>query len=233
MTLSEYYKNYSHIRGIIPQIFATDYDFLSVYFADQSKHDTSALLKYGSLVLASDDEQTIYNSIIATVKQYAAYKWPKLYETMLFEYNPIWNVDGTETTVYGEHITTDAIGERTKTSNNGARCTTNTSRVVPFDETTETETGSDTTATLASVDSETNAAATDTNTSGTHTDTVTRSGNIGVTSTQKLISEQRNIVDFNFTAEVLREVIEAITIPYFADDCSDERINAFCGWGIW
>lgn len=228
MTLNDYYKQYGHTSGIIPQIFATQYEFLADYFANQTEHDSKALLEYGTLVMASDDETTIYNAILAAVKQNAEYKWPKLYETMLFEYNPIWNVDGETITQYGEQTQIDNIGARTKTSTGGERDSSTTSHVVPYDSTTETETGKEVTHAASVTDTEADAAASDTHIASTHTDSVTRRGNQGITSTQKLITEERAVVDFNFFSLVLKDVIEAVTIPYF------ETSGNICPWRcIW
>lgn len=76
------------------------------------------------------------------------YKYSKLYATLNFEYNPIWNVDGTEIT---EHLGTDTstnvengtqahTGRDTTTSTNNQSSTTTESA-------THTRTGSDTTST--------------------------------------------------------------------------------------
>lgn len=45
-----------------------------------------------------------------------------------------------------------------------------------------------------------------------HTDTITRSGNIGVTSTQALINEERNVAIFAFYEQIFADIIGLITI---------------------
>lgn len=219
MTLKDFYNLNLKQTGIIPNIPAFgNYASLTDYFANQTTYDSAILLKEGNLLMASDDAEIIINTINAVVHQLAPYKWNKLYETMNLDYNPIWNVDGTETTVYGEHIITDLNGERKSTVVNGQKHTNSDYYTVPYDSTTDHKTGSDQTTTDSVTDTTTSEAVTDTNTSGAHTDTVTKQGNIGITSTQSLISQQRNIVNFNLYHTILMDVVDAITIPIYEEE---------------
>lgn len=227
MTLNDFYKKHLTTTGLIPNIPAfASYEVLERYFQHNDAFDTAALLKDGNLIMASDDYTIIFNTINAIVHQLAPYKWAKLLETLTLDYNPIWNVDGTTTTVYGEHITTDANGERHTSVSNGQRHTNNVLYTVPYDTSTEQKTGRDETTTDAFADSTTTDAVTDTSTSGAHTDTETRQGNIGVASTQNLINQERDVVDFNLYRVILSDIIEAITIPVY--EIEDER--GFCLW---
>ena len=219
MTLNDFYKNNLKQTGIIPNIPAFgSYESLADYFLNQSVYDSAILLKEGNLLMASDDSEIIINTINAVVHQLAPYKWQKLFESMNLEYNPIWNVDGTETTAYGEHITTDANGARITSTVNGQKHTNSEYYTVPYDSTTDHKTGSDQTTTDSVTDTTTAEAVTDTNTSGAHTDTVTRHGNIGVTSTQNLIKQEREIVNFNLYHTILMDVVDAITIPIYEEE---------------
>lgn len=94
-------------------------------------------------------------------------RWQKLYETTKYEYNPIWNKDGTITETYADHGTSNNTGTRQTTGYNDNNF----------------------------VDRDKDMANGSTNTDGTRTRT--EQGNIGITSTQQLIKEQREIVDFN------------------------------------
>ena len=219
MTLNDFYKNNLKQTGIIPNIPAFgSYESLADYFLNQTAYDSAILLKEGNLLMASDDSEIIINTINAVVNQLAPYKWKKLYESMNLDYNPIWNVDGTETTVYGEHITTDANGARITSTVNGQKHTNSEYYTVPYDSTTDHKTGSDQTTTDSVTDTTTAEAVTDMNTSGAHTDTVTRQGNIGVTSTQNLIKQEREIVNFNLYHTILMDVVDAITIPIYEEE---------------
>ena len=218
-TLNDFYKQNLKQTGIIPNIPAFgSYESLAYYFTNQKEFDSAILLKEGNLLMASDDAEIIINSINAIVRQLAPYKWQKLYESVNLDYNPIWNVDGTETTVYGEHITTDANGQRKTTAVSGQKHSSSDYYTVPYDSTTDHKTGSDQTTTDSVTDTTTAEAVTDTNTSGAHTDTVTRQGNIGITSTQNLIKQQREIVNFNLYHTILMDVVDAITIPIYEEE---------------
>lgn len=225
MTLKEFYNQNLKETGIIPNIPTFgNYESLSDYFLNQSAYDSAILLKEGNLLMASDEAEIIINTINAVVHQLAPYKWQKLYESMNLEYNPIWNVDGTETSVYGEHITTDLNGERHTTVTNGQKRSTSDYYTVPYDSTTDHKTGSDQTTTDSVTDTTTAEAVTDTNTSGAHTDTVTRQGNIGVTSTQNLIKQEREIVNFNLYHTILMDVVDAITIPIYEEEVGGSEL---------
>lgn len=145
--------------------------------------------------------------------------WEKLQASTEFVYNPIWNKDGTitETTEYGAHTvtenrgqrqTTENRGQRQTTENRGQRETTNEDKIAGFnsaeysnaDLSTVTDAAAiDSTTEAAAIDSTTEAAAIDTTTEAAREDTTTRTeqGNIGITSTQQLIKEEREISDFS------------------------------------
>lgn len=127
--------------------------------------------------------------------------WNHLYETMNYEYNPIWNKDGsvTETSVYGAKKRTDTYGTDKMTNVDGAQHAENVESVAGFN----SDTFSDHTKNESDVDSVTNTqtrdAHTDQHSDDTYTDTHTRieKGNIGITTTQQMIQEERNIAEFN------------------------------------
>lgn len=226
MTLNDFYKQNLKQTGIIPNIPAFGkYESLSDYFLNQSVYDSAILLKEGNLLMASDDAEIILNTINAVVQQLAPYKWQKLYESIKLQYNPIWNVDRTETAVYGEHITTDLNGERKSTVVNGQKHTNSDYYTVPYDSPTDHKTGRDDTTTDSVTDTTTTEAVTDKSTSGEHTDTLTKQGNIGVTSTQNLIRQEREVVNFNLYHTILMDVVDAITIPIY-----EEEVGGACLW---
>ncbi len=113
--------------------------------------------------------------------------WTKLYNTTNLEYNPIWNKDGTVTETrnlarsdnesrnLANSAETDAVGQVSAFNSNAWQ---------NADHQTMSGSGTDT----GTV-----------NRSGTDTGTVTRreTGNIGVTTTQQMIKEERDISTFN------------------------------------
>ena len=232
MRLSEYFNYLSTLtESFIPSDYATK-EYLKEYYDNAMIYDMQTQQNFSSLLLLNDDftitKKLIMSSVIAN-----DYKWKKLYETTVLTYNPIWNVDGTETrtTEYGEHVTTQNNGERIETMVNGERQNTSNQKLssYPFDTATKTATEETDESVIngASTDTRTNNAVVDSTTSNTHTDkeTVTRSGNIGVTSTQKLINEERQVAMFQFINTILLDIVTDITVPVWEES---EEDNGYC-----
>lgn len=160
------------------------------------------------------------------------YKLQTLYNSMFFEYNPIWNVDGTETTttIHGATSSADSYGAKTDTDINGKRESSNDSKSYryPYDSGTKTATDEleESATTESSTDTHTSSEHSDTHTTESYTDTVTneRAGNIGVTSTQSLIDQERSVAMFSFYERLFEELIDYLAIPKFNDTESEECI---------
>lgn len=108
--------------------------------------------------------------------------WQHLYDTTQYEYNPIWNKDGMITELEERDLA-------------GTGDTTTGTDVAAFNSTTLQPQGQ----------AKTNAETTDT---GTISRTRKEQGNIGITSTQQLIKEEREIAEFNiyfYIAESFKE----------------------------
>lgn len=202
-TPKEYLKTLQeHQLTLIPNSF-TD-EWLEPYFEAAVDYDMEYLgIKFSNLALISDDV-IIINALVRNAVRMNAYKWEKLYKTTLLEYNPIWNVDGTETETHD-------IGQRETTNNYGENKSSGKSSQVPDDMTTEKE--------VASSESTINARE-DKSTEASTKDVITRvrSGNIGVTKTQDMIKDERGVAVFNYLDIVLTDVVNAITYPYFVED---------------
>jgi len=96
------------------------------------------------------------------------YTWQKLYDTMVVEYNPIWNVDATVN-----------IDRNTSGSGNA------TDAVKGFNSNTWAESDK-----------------TDTNSSAEEDVIERRTGNIGVTTTQQMLEQERKIAEFNMISYI-------------------------------
>ena len=158
-------------------------------------------------------------------------RWQSLYNTLFFKYNPIWNKDGTITRTETETRNLNFTDTGTITNNGNGTETRNLTEVETPD-TMETRTGQVAgynTETL--VNSEKNiaefsgnitktndgtfnnnaTATTENNLTKTDTGTITRTctdtetGNIGVTETQKMIEDQRNVVEFNLYSIIIND----------------------------
>ena len=186
------------------------------------------------------------------------------------KYNPIWNVDGTEKTIYdfSQHITTDQHGNKQQTQSLGP--TTESTQYGATEDThrygeqkgttsvgartdTHSETTMDNTASFRNKTQDSHASTTDSTTLQTHTDvdssiqhtdtkttiqvtntiadatytdtntsqahqnveTKERHGNIGVTSTQELISQERELLDFNPAIDFFNAFINKICLSCY------------------
>lgn len=160
--------------------------------------------------------------------------WQELYDSTQYEYNPIWNKDGT----FRELETRDLAGSRSSTgsssntetrnlagssedSGDGSSTTEydvfgyNSSTAAHESKTTETDeysrsTESTQTGTISNVGSQTGSdSSTDT---GTILKERTEQGNIGITSTQELIQKQREVVEFNIMDRIVKDFINRFCI---------------------
>lgn len=137
--------------------------------------------------------------------------WTELYETLLYDYNPIWNKDGTKTETRNLAGTEDVTD-----SNSHSHDITSTRNLAHTDDSTTTEsvfgfnssTAADANKTVLDMDtsdtgtvrdagSSSDTRTIDRDTTDTGTVTIKEQGNIGVTSTQELIERQREVVQFN------------------------------------
>ena len=137
--------------------------------------------------------------------------WTELYETLLYDYNPIWNKDGTKTETRNLAATEDVTD-----GNSHSHDITSTRNLAHTDDSTTTEsvfgfnssTAADANKTVLDLDtsdtgtvrdagSSSDTRTIDRDTTDTGTVTIKEQGNIGVTSTQELIERQRNVVQFN------------------------------------
>ena len=213
-TLSDYFDSLEvpgTAQTFIPSQFST-YECLGEYFKNSTVLDYDYKQKFANLLLQEQDETAFVtrtfnklNSVCIRKK----YEWKTLYSSIIQEYNPIWNVDGTEKTEYSARGETNEVLSSTDTFTSGERTGTTTDFAIPYNGTEEKETGKATSQ---------NNTYTDTNTKVQHTDTSnTDTHNVKVTKTQDLLQSQRDIAMFDFLDTVLKDCIDAITIPIFVE----------------
>ena len=161
--------------------------------------------------------------------------WSELYASTQYEYNPIWNVDGTvveERDLAGtDYRTDDHTTERTHDDSmerthddtmertHDDTLTTdndvygyNSATAAPESKVTADHDGTITDAHTGTITDAHTGTITDTDTGTINHDTTdtgsittTRQGNIGVTSTQSLIKEQRDVVQFNIMDYIIND----------------------------
>lgn len=136
-------------------------------------------------IIFTDPDYMKYS--IASWSARRLYSWTELYKTTQYEYNPIWNKDGTVT----ETETGSNSAER-NTSGQASNSGSNSHKVRGYNETALVESEND---------SVNNSGSSSENVKDDASHTITRTrterGNVGITSTQSLISEQRSISNFD------------------------------------
>lgn len=169
-------------------------------------------------------------------------KYKHLFALNELDYNPIHNYDGTETTITeygaitengtdtnGERKTIFDKGEETETVDIAQKTTTATDFKNGYNSGDWTGQNKSETVTPSSNDSTTREAFTDTTTEqtsidttarhiDTHTDTVTieKGGNLGVTTTQQMMTQEEEYWSrFNASNVMMNDIISALTLPYF------------------
>ena len=171
--------------------------------------------------------------------------WEELYKTTQYEYNPIWNVDGTtvedrdlEGTDYltDDHTTTRTHTDTITRTHNDTMETTydngsttkdtvyafNSSTGDPSDEVRVDNDGTTTDAHTGTITDAHTGSITDKDTgtrkhdtSDSGTVTTTRTGNIGVTSTQSLILEQREVVKLNVIDVIIKDFADRFCLKVY------------------
>lgn len=141
------------------------------------------------------------------------YKYSTLYNTTRLTYDPIANVDGIET------ITTTKEGSEIDRGSNkftpGTTSTT-TSKGSAYDDTELRENAEDTT----TANGEDNTEYTNTKSFDNYKEVVqnVRKGNIGVTSTQNLIEQERNVALFSIIDVVCTDIAHLILLGVYPDE---------------
>lgn len=160
-------------------------------------------------------------------------KWDKLYATLELEYNPIENYRMTEDerTVDDVNITDsyvrdrDVSGTNTGTAVNALSDTdTITNQVYGFDngEPTNKDKSVDSTSSINTLTNNlANTESEDINDSNAHNEdnikarTLTRSGNIGVTTSQQMIESERNLWMWNFYEQIFKDIDSVLTLKIY------------------
>lgn len=222
-----------------PLIDVENFIFLNDYRNKYETFDNYIRLKYSnreiySKIYMKDEEElsSVYSSWLLYVKAYITsneYKYKTLYETINFTYNPIENYDRKEDiqTIRTPNLSTESNvtsiygnGEIEEQLGNIANSNSVTGSISPWDsenfnnknkninEFTQ-ESITNKTINKTKTDKQDNASLL----SGTDTTKVTTSihGNIGVTSSQDMIKQEREVALFSFYEILFRDVINVTT----------------------
>lgn len=234
-TIEEFYeKNYSILNGI-PQDIANEdwYKSIKDIIDDCIDNDyynycfNQRILRTGNTLTEMEQVHLIQKNVKFTLIK-NNYKYKTLFGTTNLEYNPIWNVDGTEKRVREsskESSDTDTFNNSdtlTKSGSDTLSTTgtdTETKSVTTFDsnifrdteKTIDTPNTTDiTTYNSSDTNRHTGTVSNAYEDSENETETITRQGNIGITSTQSLITQEREVALFDFITIVEKDIIKNI-----------------------
>lgn len=163
----------------------------------------------------------VLKSLIGVWSVTEQYTWGKLYQTMILQYNPIDNYDRTETRTFASQAAgnstdggTDTVTSADTGSDSTTGSSTNVNQVKAFD--TAANTFTDREKDTVSNSGSTTYGKTNTNTtryghtngntySKNDTENIRAFGNIGVTTTQQMIEQERETAKFNIYQVILDE----------------------------
>lgn len=199
----------------------------------------------GSITVCRTDEEIKdkINALCTTVAFDNAYGLNVLYKTLNLDYNPIENYNMKEEmtdtgkvshlnitdSTNNEKNTGTVTNEHSGSSTDGETVNTSVISKTPFDDEVMTDTEKNVTTGNAVVNSESGTATTTNNLSNDKVfhnvddnveernlkQTYTRTGNIGVTTTQDMIKQEREIAEFHFLSIFTRKIINAICLGVY------------------
>lgn len=197
-------------------------EFLDLNFADRIINRLVERNDFASLLLWV--QKKIKLNVLTNI-----YKYSKLYETTILEYNPLWNVDGVEERTVNRNKSgndTDTYNENNINTKTGTEATattgtdTTTTQKTTFDSSTFNDTDKNTL-----IHNTTDTTTYNTTDNNRHTGTkgnifeneeeekeiLERHGNIGVTKSTELIDSQRLTVNYSYIENVVHDIVNTFT----------------------
>ena len=211
-------------------LYNYDPTLLSTFALPESLEDKRDVL-IPNLLMESAERELIYpdpnflKAAIGAWSQKQSPVWDELYATTQYEYNPIWNVDGTVVEDRDLAATKDStinVDREDKLQDKDTRDLDdehknyvygfNSSTEAPSDKSTIDYNGTDTVDHTGTQDVDTTI---DEDTTDTGTITTTRTGNIGVTTTQQMIREQRALVEYNILDVIIKDFMNRFCLKVY------------------
>ena len=234
MKLREYYSYCTdNNKSMLPLVNVPD-EYMLDYIDYYPLYDTRTMLMYGERILISDDITTIENLLSLSLKT-NLYTIKTLYRTIIQEYSPIENTEkfedvtvsyeGSENYAKNNSDTTEKNGNHTTERNGNV---TNTEKVTAFDSVAQQPNSETNTNYNNLTDTETFSKFGDTSISESNEiksftnrkdkTTIHTHGNIGVTSNQQMLMEERQIALFNFYDKVMEILFSYICELYYESE---------------
>ena len=231
MKLREYYKYCTENNKPMLPLEYVPVEYMADYKDYYPLYDTRTMLMYGERILISDDIPTIDKMLELSLKT-NLYSIKTLYGTIIQEYSPIENTEkhedvtveyqGNEDVSKVTHNTNAKNGTHTNVKNGSI---VNTEKVTAFDSSAQSPNSETDTNYNQLTDTETFTNYGDTNDYDSTESksfqnrkditTVHTHGNIGVTSNQQMLKEERQIALFNFFDKALEIIFGYICELYY------------------
>lgn len=180
--------------------------------------DNYFICNYYDYKLLPIDTDFIKN-IVQNVFETNANKYNKMYGALYYyDFNPLWNVDGTEktTTTYGQVDSSNTLGETNGTNTTGARSGDTTEKVNGYNDLSDElkTNGKNLWSSASASDTFHQDSVNNSSTTEEHTDTETkeRFGNIGVTKSSELLVDTINLYKLNLIEEIANDIVKKICL---------------------
>lgn len=213
LSLTGLYEYDSTVLDNLTLPTAADYaDIATLVVENPFVPNKTALVNYMLMHLAElpllYHEPTLFKNMVGYWSAVQQPVWREMYRTLLYKYNPIWNKDGTITET--RNITYSESGELTRGTTDtgtvrrqGESSGATENQVTGFDTNSYSPNKRDASSGEADETETRNLAGSlsdETGKEGESEDVFTRTeqGNIGVTTTQAMLQEQRKLAEFNF-----------------------------------
>lgn len=228
------YKNYKaqtpqktlfNVEGITyPEIVDNESNFLTDYVTLADSLDLYSVRMYGQrcfegilseteIDLNPEWDDTTKACIIAHLDS-----WARLYYALSLKYNPLWNVEGKTTFIYGKRERKEDFAQRKDTTHHDNTEDNSTEYATAYNSGTESETGKVKTTSEEYEDEFTAGAHLDKFTDEEHTDEETREGNIGVTSSMNLLEQEWEVRKKAFFRTMIKTIIDECGCFYKAGE---------------
>lgn len=185
------------------------------------------LSRYIELRAETDNIYNVVENICVNMYVVCAYKYNGLFDTTKLTYNPIENYSMQESGLDSRNTSnSNTIGEQNFTDNIGARTGTDTTteKVAPYDSEEFSNQSQSTMNTQSNgyTDTKIVGGRSDSNTlEETTNHTFSRSGNIGVTTSQMMIESERQVKLFNFIDVVAKDILSRLCVRIYDDGEED------------
>lgn len=202
-----------------PEFDDSEANFIVDYLADHENFDSYTARMYGERItrfLSFEDADILdeFDKIINGILSVHLSEWARLYYALDLKYNPIYNVDGTTTTEYGETHREDNIKKRIRTEKYPLIESSDTNYAVAFDSAAEKENGKVSSRNEAHNNVFEDDAHLDEFDEDAHTDVVTKKGNQGVTMTQQMLEAEFELRKKSFFRTMIKTFIDEAGFLY-------------------